>query len=960
MTLEIGTRLGHYRILALLGRGGMADVYRAEDERLGREVALKALPPEFARDVERVERFEREVRAAARLAHPNIVTVYEFGQGESQHFYTMALMPGGDLKERIRAHPEGMAETEVRSVAAAVARALDYAHGQGFVHRDVKPENILFWGDGSPQLTDFGIARAIGSGTRMTATGMSIGSPHYMSPEQARGGAVDRRSDLYSLGVVLYEMLTGGVPFDAADTLAVAYAHVNDPVPELPGALGDWQPVVDRLLAKVPEDRYGSAGELVEVLASDGRHPQPHKRVTPVRREFGPTTRAMEATTRLMEPAKLSRSQWAVLPVVVGVLLAVTALAVGSYVALRDTSDPKDERGSGGGAQVSSTLVRPEPERPDLSSTAEIPVEFGSRQPTRPKDVPPATDRGVTAEAALGLDRAERQGIQEGLAAAGFDPGGPDGLFGPGTRAALRAWQRAEGKPATGYLTRASAAELRARAAAERQRTAERRRAAFDQRIAATRRRMDATSKQLARIGYGPLTLDLVPANAQVRLLNHEASYKAGMNLPPGNYRVEVSAAGYETAVLTLNHGSSSTRKEVTLRQEVSEEESAVGIVDRYRRAAEQGDAEAQFKLGVSYANGEGVGEDDGEAAKWYRKAAEQGHAEAQFKLGVSYGNGWGVAKDEQEAAKWYRKAAEQGHAEAQFKLGVRYANGEGVREDDGEAVKWYRKAAEQGHALAQTNLGVMYNHGEGVAKDQQEAVKWYRRAAEQGNAGGQNNLGLMYDEGQGVAEDKREAVKWFRKAAEQGSAEAQFKLGVSYDNGWGVAKDEQEAVKWFRRAAEQGSAKAQYNLGHGYFKGEGVAKDEREAAKWIRKAAEQGIALAQTNLGFMYAYARGVAKDNREAVKWYRRAAEQGSATGQFNLGGMYAGGKGVPQDDREAVNWWRKAAEQGHADAQFNLGVCYDNGEGVAKDKREAMRWFRRAAKQGSARAQRVLKRY
>ena len=267
MTLQGGTRLGHYRIIALLGRGGMADVYRAEDERLGREVALKAVPPEFARDPERIERFEREVRAAARLSHPNIVTVFEFGHGEGQHFYTMDLMAGGDLKARIRTHPEGMAPEEARRVASAVAQALDYAHRRGFVHRDVKPENILFDEDGRPQLTDFGIARAMESGTRMTATGMSIGSPHYMSPEQAQGLEVDGRSDLYSLGVVLYEMLTGRLPFEAGNTLAVAYAHVNNPVPELPPALAAWQPLLDRLLAKSPEERYASAGELASVLA---------------------------------------------------------------------------------------------------------------------------------------------------------------------------------------------------------------------------------------------------------------------------------------------------------------------------------------------------------------------------------------------------------------------------------------------------------------------------------------------------------------------------------------------------------------------------------------------------------------------------------------------------------------------------------------------------------------------
>ena len=306
MTLEIGARLGHYRILSLLGRGGMADVYRAEDERLGREVALKAVPPEFERDAERVERFRREVRAAARLTHPNIVTVYEFGQGEGQHFYTMELMPGGDLKARIRAHPEGMQPEEAREVAAAMARALDYAHRRGFVHRDVKPENILFGEDGSPQLTDFGIARAVSERIRMTATGMSIGSPHYMSPEQARGQLVDGRSDIYSLGVVLYEMLTGRLPFDSADTFEIGLSHINDPVPKLPRKLADWQPLLERLMAKSPEDRYASAAEVAAVLESKARTQAPALSVGPAP-SVAPVEREVEEATRLEESAPEAR-----------------------------------------------------------------------------------------------------------------------------------------------------------------------------------------------------------------------------------------------------------------------------------------------------------------------------------------------------------------------------------------------------------------------------------------------------------------------------------------------------------------------------------------------------------------------------------------------------------------------------------------------------------------------------
>ena len=371
MTLQIGTRLGHYRILALLGRGGMAEVYRAVDERLDREVALKVLPPEFAWDPERVERFEREVRAAAKLSHPNIVTVFEFGQGEGQHFYTMGLMPGGDLKTRIRAHQEGMAADEARRVAAAVAQALDYAHRRGFVHRDVKPENVLFDEDDRPQLTDFGIARAMAEGT-LTAAGMVIGSPHYMSPEQTRGLKVDGRSDLYSLGVVLYEMLTGQLPFQASDTFAVAYSHINDPVPDLPRELAGWQPVLDRLLAKSPDDRYSSADELAQVLAGEALPPRSATRVMPAGREVEATRRVGGPGTRRVEPAKPRRTAVAV---VAGAVLALAVVGVG-YLALRDTTAPDPAPIDGGGGSGESGLApeRPRPVRP--------------KRPPNPKPVP--------------------------------------------------------------------------------------------------------------------------------------------------------------------------------------------------------------------------------------------------------------------------------------------------------------------------------------------------------------------------------------------------------------------------------------------------------------------------------------------------------------------------------------------------------------------------------------------
>ena len=320
-----------------------------------------------------------------------------------------------------------------------------------------------------------------------------------------------------------------------------------------------------------------------------------------------------------------------------------------------------------------------------------------------------------------------------------------------------------------------------------------------------------------------------------------------------------------------------------------------------YRKAAEQGHAVAQYKLGGMYDRGEGVDEDDQQAVLWYRKAAEQGHAlaehelsereqwqrdhkaaeqgdaDAQFRLGRRYANGWGIAQDVSQAAQWYRRAAEQGQAEAQYELGLMYDSGKGVAKDHSLAVLWYRKAAEQGHAGAQNNLGGSYKSGEGVAQDARQAVLWYRKAAEQGNALAQNNLGVMYKSGKGVAKDARQAVLWYRKAAEQGQAVAQSNLGKSYQFGEGVAKDVHQAVLWYRKAAEQGNALAQNHLGVMYESGEGVAEDDSQAVCWFRVAAEQGEPMAQFSLGWMYARGEGVPKDPVQAYAWYNLAAAQG-----------------------------------------------------------------------------------
>ena len=258
-----------YRLLRQLGRGGMATVYLAMQESVDREVALKVMSPALLADPNFGERFLREAKIVAKLHHRHVVGIHDVGRSGDHHYIAMEYLGGGPVLHKDgNPRPVAFALRVIREIATA----LDYAHKKGFVHRDVKPDNILLRDDGSSALTDFGIARALDPAARMTQTGAVVGTPHYMSPEQARGRSIDGRSDLYSLGIVLYEMLVGRVPYEAEDSLAVGIMHISQPVPELPDALGHLQPLISRMLAKQPEERWQDGAALAAVIAGFERH----------------------------------------------------------------------------------------------------------------------------------------------------------------------------------------------------------------------------------------------------------------------------------------------------------------------------------------------------------------------------------------------------------------------------------------------------------------------------------------------------------------------------------------------------------------------------------------------------------------------------------------------------------------------------------------------------------------
>jgi serine/threonine protein kinase len=256
-----------YEILEELGRGGMGIVFRARERQLERDVAIKVLPFTLAFDRELVERFLREARTAAALEHTNIVPIYRVGRRGDVIFFVMKMLRGQSLADRLRKKGRISAE-ETRQVLVETASALGYAHKRGVVHRDVKPDNLRHDEDGRCVVTDFGIARSAGS-TRLTTTGMSVGTPKYMSPEQARAKDVDGRSDIYSLGIVAYECITGEPPFDAGDALGTLMKHIQSPLPR--PRLDNPQDealyaIIEQMLAKHPQDRHRDADDLIAAL----------------------------------------------------------------------------------------------------------------------------------------------------------------------------------------------------------------------------------------------------------------------------------------------------------------------------------------------------------------------------------------------------------------------------------------------------------------------------------------------------------------------------------------------------------------------------------------------------------------------------------------------------------------------------------------------------------------------
>ena len=720
-----------YKILSELGRGGIATVYLAVQESLDRQVALKVMSPLLAMEPDYAERFIREGRTVAQLSHSNIITVYDIGLQKHQLFIAMEYIPGGNMRTLMQDHqndPEW-----ALSIAGQIALALGYAHTVGIVHRDVKPENILFRENGSAVLTDFGIAKTISSNTNLTRAGTIIGTPKYMSPEQTDGLGNDPRTDVYSLGIILFEMLTGNVPYDSENSMAVLYAHVHAPIPDLPDELSDLQPLLNNLLAKKAEERSDDCDELAEIIRITRRE-RHYALKDPTRMLEANLTRELKKSSLanykdakekqnsgniqspgkekltaftgylrglLNKPEGVQDNNKKRLPIIAAALVSSIAVITVLLMWKDDSSDSADTpenrhlTETGSGQLELTTAVQNESSEilasPDTSTPSDKPSITGDEIKNEIPALAELQSIPNDSESEIGETTAEtdikpEDGSQTALLISRFlaDESNDELVK---QHQAIAPVTNEEKKPPVLSNTQKEINALLTEARA----------AIKDGHI--------SSPKDANAIAYYKQVLELSPRNKRAL-----RGLTVSGDLIAENAREKYNADNPDIALQQVNAA-------------------LLILPDHEMLLSLKQTIETSFNPNSSYAKAEklyrGV---DGprsstRAAFYYKKAAELGHIQAMNDIGVAYADGDGIRRNDKKAMKWFKESAQLGNSEAMYNLALGYHFSSIL--DAEKAMPWVMQSAEKKYRPAYMLIGWMTTTGTGTSASRVSAIRW-------------------------------------------------------------------------------------------------------------------------------------------------------------------------------------------------------------------------------------------
>jgi TPR repeat protein/tRNA A-37 threonylcarbamoyl transferase component Bud32 len=742
-------RLGKYLIRRELGRGAMGVVYEGYDPLIERAVAIKVLRIDEANaqlDAELRMRFRREAQAAGRLSHPNIVSVYEYGEeaGSSSAFIAMELVEGRDLKSLFDAGTR-FALADAGRIMSELLSAMQHAHVRGVVHRDIKPANIILLADGSVKVADFGIAKLDTS--ELTQLGSVLGTVSHMSPEQLTGDAVDRRSDLFSCGVILYQLLTGERAFSGSPATVMHKVLHEQPAPPSSVVAALPRPldaVVRKAMAKTPAERYPDADAFAAALRAA---------IAGAAASAAPASADADADATVLLPrapaAAPARSAPSRAPVVAGVgALSLLAVGAAAYVFLRTPSTPAPAASGGAATLAMVPGSGAASSAASASSALAASAAPAAPAPTVAPVVPPVPATAVAAGPSA--EEIEQQAWDDALksntrgAFEAYLKGYPQGRFSARARVRLAALAPPP-QPQPQPQPQAPPPQQPQPPAPTQAKTPPQQQSQPQVQAQApelAKAPVPTTSSSASpKVAAAPLT---APPPAKATSTGAVAAAGPRPESPPSAPdRAKRPPASPEPAPATARAAA------------------AIDCIDEAKR----GNARCQVVLGNAYRSGTGVARDPVEASRWYRKAAEQGNDVGQYELGTLYESGLGVPKDATQAVSWFRKAADQGLARAQNRVGVAYENGTTGSANLVLAADWYRKAVDQGHAGAQSNLGRLYLQGRGVFKDTAKAGELLQKAVDQGDPNAMVLLAGMYQRGEGKPQDSARAARLYRDA---------------------------------------------------------------------------------------------------------------------------------------------------------------------------------------------------